>query len=77
MPNVIVQGFLADPALIGQGYTPTNIVVSARYVGAVYQAGPTTLQFVVDAASDFLGADPTVTVAIGDRLSFDLLVELA
>ncbi len=77
MPNVIVQGFLADPALIGQGYTPGAAAAVLFYTGVAYQDSSTTVQFVVNGATDFLGADPAVTVAAGDTLSIDLLVELA
>ncbi len=75
MSNVIVQGFLADPAIITQGYTPSMAFV--LYTGAAYQDSPTAVQFAVNAATGFLGTNPAITVAAGDSLSIDLLVELA
>ncbi len=72
---VILQG-LGDPQqLIGQGYASGGGVL--RYAGVAAQASPTTVHFVVNATAAMLGADPAVTVAAGDTLSIDLLVELA
>ncbi len=72
---VILQGFGNPQQLITQGYTASTAFV--LYTGAAYQDSPTAVRFVVSAATGFLGTSPAITVAAGDTLSMDLLVELA
>ncbi len=72
---VILQGLGSPQQLITQGYTPSQAFT--LYTGAAYQGSPTTVRFAVNAATAFLGTDPAITVAAGDMLSIDLLVELA
>ncbi len=71
----ILQGLGNPQQLITQGYTPSTAFV--LYTGSAYQDSPTAVRFAVNGATAFLGTDPAITVAAGDTLSIDLLVELA